>query len=279
MYRITGLGEGMNSQSTACDGPAVEKMPGHWVLARMGKRVLRPGGLELTRQLLGELAISAIDDVVEFAPGLGVTARLTLAKNPRSYTAIERDRDAAATVERYLAGPTQQCKLGTAEETGLADASATVVYGEAMLSMQPDSTKARIISEAVRVLKPGGRYGIHELCLVPDDVDEAIGHAIRHDLSDRIHVGVRPLTVCEWRNRLADAGLHTTSQHTAPMHLLEPARVIRDEGFFRALRFAWNVATHRAARQRVLKMRNVFRKYSQHLGAVVLVANKPEDQL
>jgi SAM-dependent methyltransferase len=268
----------MKSQSTVRDGPAVEKMPGHWVLARMGKRVLRPGGLELTHQLLAELAIAAKDDVVEFAPGLGVTARLTLANNPRSYKAIERDRDAAAAVERYLEGPTQQCRLGTAEETHLADASATVVYGEAMLSMQPDSTKTRIISEAARVLKPGGRYGIHELCLVPDNVDKAIGQAISRELSDEIHVGVRPLTVSEWRNLLAAAGLKVIAQHTAPMHLLEPARIIRDEGFLRALRFAWNVATHRAARQRVLKMRRVFRKYSRHLAAVALVANKPKDQ-
>ena len=96
-------------------------MPGHWLLARMGKRVLRPGGLELTQKLLTELAIGANDDVVEFAPGLGVTARLTLARNPRSYTAIERDRDAAATVEQYLAGPSQRCVLGTAEATGLPD--------------------------------------------------------------------------------------------------------------------------------------------------------------
>lgn len=28
--------------------PAVTKLPGHWVLAKLGKRVLRPGGLELT---------------------------------------------------------------------------------------------------------------------------------------------------------------------------------------------------------------------------------------
>jgi len=28
------------------------KMPGHWLLSRLGKRVLRPGGLELTRQML-----------------------------------------------------------------------------------------------------------------------------------------------------------------------------------------------------------------------------------
>jgi hypothetical protein len=83
---------------TVCkqNGPTAEIMPGHLLLARLGKRVLRPGGLELTRQLLEELAIDASDDVIEFAPGLGVTAHLTLARRPRSYTAVERDREAAA---------------------------------------------------------------------------------------------------------------------------------------------------------------------------------------
>ena len=36
--------------------PPTEKMPGHWLLARMGKRVLRPGGIELTSQLLAQLS-------------------------------------------------------------------------------------------------------------------------------------------------------------------------------------------------------------------------------
>ena len=34
------------------EGLKTEKMPGHWVLARLGKRVLRPGGMELTRLML-----------------------------------------------------------------------------------------------------------------------------------------------------------------------------------------------------------------------------------
>ena len=78
--------------------PPVEKMPGHWLLAKMGKRVLRPGGLELTKRLLSDLAVTENDDVVEFAPGLGITARMTLAKRPRSYIAVEREPAAAATV-------------------------------------------------------------------------------------------------------------------------------------------------------------------------------------
>ena len=152
-------------------GPPPEKMPGHWLLARLGKRVLRPGGLGLTRRLLEALRIGQADEVVEFAPGLAATARLTLDCHPLRYTAVERDPAAVERVRRLLAGPDQRCVAGSAEDSGLAGGSATVVYGEAMLSMQLPDARDRIVAEAGRLLRPGGRYAIHELCLVPDDLD------------------------------------------------------------------------------------------------------------
>src|SRR6185295_15971638 len=97
---------------TPGEGLKTEKMPGHWVLARLGKRVLRPGGMQLTRRMLNALQIQPTDDVIEFAPGLGVTARLTLKLEPKSYTAVERDQGAAKLVAGYLKGTRQQCVLG-----------------------------------------------------------------------------------------------------------------------------------------------------------------------
>ena len=146
------------------------KMPGHWLLLRLGKRVLRPGGLELTRRMLDDLNIQPDDDVVEFGPGLGVTARLTIARRPHSYVGIERDENAARIVRHYLKGFGGQCLIASADETGLANARASVIYGEAMLTMQGQNQKVAIIAEAARLLRPGGRYGIHELCLVPDEL-------------------------------------------------------------------------------------------------------------
>jgi ubiquinone/menaquinone biosynthesis C-methylase UbiE len=139
-------------------------MPGHWVLVRLGKRVLRPGGMGLTRRLLKLLDINRSDEVIEFAPGMGTTARLTLALAPSSYTAIERDEAAARIVQSYLARDKQRCVVGSASETGLPAESATVVYGEAMLTMQTEEVKRSIVREAQRLLKHGGRYGIHEMC-------------------------------------------------------------------------------------------------------------------
>ena len=49
----------------------VSKMPIFMLLARLGKRTLRPGGMELTRQMLELLDVQRSDEVVEFAPGLG----------------------------------------------------------------------------------------------------------------------------------------------------------------------------------------------------------------
>jgi SAM-dependent methyltransferase len=256
----------------------VEKMPGHWLLSQLGKRVLRPGGLELTRRMLDELAIEPADDVIEFAPGLGVTARLALARRPRSYTAIERDAVASATVKKYLHGDQQRLVQGSAADVPLPNASATVVYGEAMLSMQTASAKQQIVAEAARLLRPGGRYAIHELCVTPDDVEHSVREAIAAELSSAIHVGVRPLTGAEWRALLEQGGLTVTAEQRAPMHLLEPLRVVRDEGWRGALRFAWNLARQPAARRRVLAMRRIFHKYRQHLGAIALIATKSEEQ-
>ena len=250
------------------------KMPGHWLLARLGKRVLRPGGQELTRQMLNGLCIKSSDDVVEFAPGLGFTAQLTLNQKPASYMAVERDEAAADLVRRYLTGSNQTCLIGRAEKTGLSDATATVVYGEAMLTMQPPGKKQQIVQEAFRLIKPGGRYGIHELCLVPDDLDEDAKQEIQKALTDVIHVGARPLTVPEWRALLEAEGFIIHTQATAPMHLLEPKRLIQDEGFWGALRFVGNVLRDSEARHRVKTMRKVFQTYEENLAAIILVGIK-----
>lgn len=255
--------------------PAFRSLPGHWVLARMGKRVLRPGGQELTKQLLATLKISSADDVIEMAPGLGATARLTLARNPASYTAIERDSAAATTVQKFLSAPHQRCIIGQAQNTGLPDSSANVVYGEAMLTMQSVAQKTAIAREAFRLLRPGGRYGIHEIALTPGNISDPVKQTVLRDLSDAIRVGVRPQTISEWETILTNAGFEICSYQLRPLHLLEPRRLFQDEGIWRTLKFLFNALTHPAARQRILKMRSVFRRHATHLSAIMLVAQKP----
>jgi len=230
--------------------------------------------MELTRRMLDSLSIGSADDVVEFAPGLGLTAQLTLKRHPAYYTAVERDAAAAGIVRSYLKGAHQKCVTGSADQTGLPAEVATVVYGEAMLTMQTPELKRRIVSEAHRLLKRGGRYAIHEMCLVGDGLDEEVKKDINEALSRAIHVGVRPLSVSEWRELIEAEGFEIKSEVRAPMHLLEPRRLLHDEGMRGALRFIWNVARDRDARARIFLMRSVFRRYQANLAAVSLVCVK-----
>ena len=153
--------------------------------------------------------------------------------------------------------------------------SRDVVLGEAMLTMNPQELKRRIVAEAYRVLAPGGRYGIHELSLVPDDLSEAEQQMVERDLSRSIHVGARPLTVGQWKALLEEAGFVVESVYRAPMHLLEPIRLVQDEGWWRAARFVWNLLRDPAAVARVKEMRAVFRQHASRMGAVAIVARKP----
>ena len=259
---------------TASEGLKTKKMPGHWVLARLGKRVLRPGGMELTRRMLKALQISAQDDVVEFAPGMGITAQLTLRAHPASYTAVERDEAAAQIVRGYLSGNRQACIVGSATDTGLPSESASVVYGEAMLTMQPAETKRQIIHEAHRLLRKNGRYGIHEMCLLAENMSDENRKKTERDLTGVVHHGVRPLTISEWRSLLEAEGFTIQQIHQSAMSLLEPGRLIRDEGVFGAMRFVLNLLRDSEARERVLGMRTVFRRNRKNLGAVAITATK-----
>ena len=244
---------------------AADKMPGHWLLARLGKRVLRPGGRELTLWLLDTLNPGPDDDVVEFAPGMGATAQLTLQRSPRSFVGVDRESTALRDMGVNLV-------LGKAEETGLAPESSSLVYGEAMLSMQTAKTKEKIVAEARRILRQGGRYGIHELCLVPDTLPVEQRELIAADLSGSIHVGARPLTVTEWTELLEGQGFEIEEIRTTGMRLLEPGRFLRDEGLWRTLRFLWNLLWNPAARRRVFEMARTFRRYRDHLAAIAIVA-------
>jgi SAM-dependent methyltransferase len=262
-------------------GLDVRKMPAHWLMARLGKRVLRPGGQETTRWLLHHAAIGPNDDVVEFAPGLGHTAARILSRQPRSYTGVDRDEAAGRTAQLALAraGFTDVRVLhADAGAVPLEDGSADVVVGEAMLSMQSAASKQAILGEAFRLLRADGRYVIHELALTPEASDPALRAQVQADLSGAIHVGVRIGTVEDWIGWAQAAGFTVQDLMQAPMRLLELDRLVADEGLLGTARFVANVARTPGAARRLREVRKVFRAHRFHLCAVGLIARKPEAQ-
>ena len=251
-----------------------EKASGHWILARMGKRVLRPGGKELTLKLVKSLNISSSDDIVEFAPGMGFTASLLLKHNPKSYIGIDADEDVVKLLNEKFTGDNSSIVQRNASDTNLLDNSKDKVIGEAMLTMHADHRKSEIISEAHRILKKGGLYAIHELGLTPDNINEELKEEIQHDFALTIKVNARPLTKNEWKELLEKEGFKAREIIFNTMHLLEPKRIINDEGFFRFLKIWFNILTNPKAKERIMLMRKSFKKHSLHINAIVIVAEK-----
>ena len=254
-------------------------LQGHWLLAKLGKKVLRPGGKKLTNWMIDN-ANPTNKRVVEFAPGLGITAAEILDRNPKTYTGVDQDPDAAtattlSTKQARLGIPTEVIN-GVASDTGLPAGSADLVVGEAMLTMQGEKGKAAIVSEANRILATGGRYAIHELLLTPNNVDQTVADNLRKALATTIKVNARPLTATEWSELLENNGFKVLSIKVAPMGLLQPKQMIEDEGP-RVLKIMFNLARNPQARKRVLAMRKVSSENAQNLGAISIIAEKISD--
>ena len=248
---------------------------GHWMLAKLGKRVLRPGGRELTEKLIAGLQITPEDDIVEFAPGLGFTANIACGYRPKSYTGVDLNEEAATIARKRIKYDKAKIINANAAQSTLPNAYANKVYGEAMLTMQPLEQKKAIIAEAFRILKSGGYYGIHELGIAPDSVSEEIKEDIYRELSETIRVHARPMTAMEWTTLLEEQGFKIIKVAHNPMLLLERSRMIQDEGWLRVLLITFNLLRFPEIRKRVKKMKECFRKHRDNLDAVAIIAQKP----
>lgn len=252
----------------------INPVHGHWLLAKLGKRVLRPGGRELTQVLMEGMKIDQQDDVVEFAPGMGYTASLILDQKPQTYTGVEINREATERLREKYRGDEISFVNCSAKETRLESTGYDKIIGEAMLTMRANPRKREIIREAYRLLKPGGLYGIHELGLVPDDLDSFIKEEIRQELELTVRVNSRPQTQKEWVRLLEEEGFKLVKVSSAPMQLLEPLRIIQDEGIARAFKIGFKVMSHPKERKRVFQMRKTFRKHQKHLKAFAFIVKK-----
>ena len=248
--------------------------PGHEFLARLGKTRLRPGGREATEWLLGHVDFTADTRVLEVACNMGTTmvalaeahgCRITgLDMNP---AALEKAR---ANIEKHGLTDVIDVVEGNAMALPFPDASFDVVINEAMLTMLPRENKARAIGEYFRVLKKGGVLLTHDVALRV--TDEAEAAELRAGISRAINVNVDPLPHALWEKLFHDAGFVTEVQ-TGDMTLLDPAGLVRDEGFDGAMKIIRNgLRTENLDRFR--KMFNFFFDHNKEFSYIAVVSKK-----
>ena len=230
---------------------AEEKKPemGHEFLARLGKTRLRPGGREATEWLLGHVDFTADTRVLEVACNMGTTMiALAEAHGCRITGLVE----------------------GNAMALPFPDESFDVVINEAMLTMLPRENKKKAIAEYFRVLKPGGTLLTHDVALRVSNEEQA--GELRAGISRAINVNVDPLPQEMWERLFHDAGFATEVQ-TGDMTLLDPAGLVRDEGFDGAMKIIRNgLRTENIDRFR--RMFNFFFDHNKEFSYLAVVSRK-----
>ena len=98
---------------------------------------------------------------------------------------------------------------GYLEDIPLADASVDVVISNCVINLAGD--KQRVLAEAARVLRPGGRFAVSDVI-----ADEGMDEATRADMAAYTGCIAGALTEAEFRAALAAAGL--TDVEIRPTH-------------------------------------------------------------
>lgn len=251
-----------------------ELAAGHQVLAAAGKKILRPGGRAATQQLFAWANFQPGETVLELAASFGESAIALSQQFGVQVVGIEKNPESVIRARRNIqtAGVASQVDVveGDIFHLDAIPDQFDSVLAEAILTMQSPSGKAKVLREIHDRLKPGGRFLSHELCVVGDREAE-----IHQALAKTLRVNSTPLSVAHWIEACETAGLSVVQYHTGTMGLLNPARIVADEGWIGAAKFFWSVLTQSELRKRVLAMRQLFQQYKHDLSYIILVAERP----
>ncbi|MGM0168854.1 hypothetical protein IGI39_004609 [Enterococcus sp. AZ135] len=244
------------------------KKVGHLFLAELGKKRLRPGGIEATNWLMEQGQFTAEKKVLEVACNMGTTLIEVAQEYQCQITGVDIDREALEKAQQNInhAGLQKIVKVqtGNALKLPFEDNTFDIVINEAMLTMLDDRSKHKALNEYYRVLKPGGKLLTHDISLT-DHVES--------QLSQTIKMKVAPLTVEDWLTHYQSVGFKKTDQRTGKMSLMSPIGLIRDEGFIGAVRIIKN-GLKTENRKQFLSMSRFFRHQQKNLRYIVNCAEK-----
>lgn len=251
-----------------------ETATGHQVMAAAGKKILRPGGKAATEQLFQWAEFKPGETVLELAASFGYSAIALAKRYGVRVIGVEKNPEsvARACANIQAAGLAEQVQVieGDVFHLERIPGQFDYVLAEAILTMQSIPGKNKILQGISDRLKPGGKFLSHEL-LVNDREEE-----IHKALAAVIRVNSTPLSETNWAAACETAGLQVLKRQTGEMGLLNPVRIIQDEGLRDASKFFWNALTQPQVRDRLLAMRSVFRQYQRELGYITLCAQKSQ---
>lgn len=233
----------------------------------LGLEILHPGGLPMTRELAQLTCIASGTRVLDVAAGTGETARLLTSEFAARVTATDVSPQMIRRMQKKFPAHASFVRIVFADAHQLPFRNDTfdVALSECAVC---HLDKLRALREMARVVRPGGRVGIHDLCW-----KDAAPESLRRRLA--AIEDERPETLIGWQRVFEAAGLAGVQafdrSDIMPSWMRDERRALGLSGYLRAVKSAlhrWGVRGLRA----VLQSERIFS--SPYLGYVLLVGLK-----
>lgn len=243
---------------------------GHQVLAAAGKRILRSGEKAATEQLFAWADFQPGETVLELAASFGESAIAIAQRFDVRVVGIEKNPDSVAKARKNVKAAGLEERIAIIEgdifQLDKIAEKFDYVLAEAILTMQSDIGKAKILAAIKDRLKPDGKFLSHEMVVRHNEKQ------VRQSLSQVIRVNANPLTEEEWKQVCKKAGLAIRQQQIGAIRLLNLGQMLRDEGLWRTVKIVWNVLINPDLRSRILQMRRNFQQQKNNIGYIVFIS-------
>jgi SAM-dependent methyltransferase len=225
---------------------------------------LHPGGLELTEGLAELCEVRSGSDVLELACGTGESACFLAERRGARVVGL----DASPRMIRRAEEKARARGLGVAFRQADAhhlpfpDAAFDVAICECTLCI---FDKEQVLREMVRVVRPGGRVGMHDLCWREDTPED-----LKRTLAEI--EGERPETLEGWQRLFARAGLaNVRAVDKSPLIHRWMKESRKQLGLIGQLRLGWKVIRRWGIRglRRILRSERVLSSKQVGYGIVV----------
>ncbi|CEN28973.1 class I SAM-dependent methyltransferase [Lactococcus piscium] len=250
----------------------VDKEIGHNFLARIGKKRLRPRGVNATRWLIDKGAFSEQTRVLEVACNMCTTSIELAKKFNCNIVGIDLDTKALEKAKINIRKANLENRIeviqGNALKLPFADNSFDIVINEAMLTMLSPKAKKKAISEYYRVLKPGGKLLTHDVAYLNPQLEQII-----LELRKTININVSPLSVADWESVFKQSGFSSVESTNGEMTLMSLKGMIKDEGLLNTLNIIKN-GHKRENKEMFQNMHTFFTKTGKELKYIAVCSQK-----